>query len=442
MPDTLDAAGEAKILAASKEAADLVASGLHPDDAMVKVARSFGLMPGQIETVSYAYNTGRQLEQMRSSRDTLDKFAEFPLADAAKVISTVYPKKGVVEKKAADSVVDSVYSRPPSFPVREQKRVKTASAPVEPVTPKLLSTRKIYGDLERSKRAYEEARRLKGAADDDVTKSVSKLANYFRDGRVKLAEAEAAAVHRFGRPAKTLFNAVAAWPFAARQKRASEELAVLTAPVDFSQPPLSLVAECFEKAAVASRRTGELAILKTGFDKSHAECFGPFGSGLSVVSTTQNRPTSGTVKSAFFGSPGLSIAAGNVAGQMIGEPVDTKAKLIEDAWLDLEDPAHQEELRKIKAHAMLNSFLTDPEDPISGYDPEQVVSAYNEISQLAPRVAEQPAAMRPLLQRRLQSNVQPFEAKEITDIEKGLVQSKNQTSGGSLLKDGPDTLLG
>ncbi len=99
-------------------------------------------------------------------------------------------------------------------------------------------------------------------------------------------------------------------------------------------------------------------------------------------------------------------------------------------------------MRKIKAHSMLNSMLTDPDSPISGHDPDDVIGAYNEISQLAPRAAEQPAAVKPLLARRLQGNVQPFEAKEITDIEKGITATRNSTPNTSLLKDAPDTLLG
>jgi hypothetical protein len=126
----------------------------------------------------------------------------------------------------------------------------------------------------------------------------------------------------------------------------------------------------------------------------------------------------------------------------IGAAPKSTGELVDDAWLDLEDPQHANELRKIKTHAMINSMMTDPDSPISGHDPEKVLQAYNEIAQLAPRAAEQPAVLGPLLRRRLEGHAEPFEAKEMTDIEKGLAASKAPTPNTSLLSEAPDKLLG
>lgn len=164
-------------------------------------------------------------------------------------------------------------------------------------------------------------------------------------------------------------------------------------------------------------------------------------SGASPIAGKQSTKTA-TEKKAIFGTPAMGAAVGTAAARLIGDVPKGKGDLIEDDWLDLEDPKHQNELRKIRAHAMLNSMLTDPDDPISSHDPDSVISAYNEISSLAPRVSEQPAAVRPLLQRRLQGNVQPFEAKEITDIEKGIVGTRQRTPSGGTLSDAPDSILG
>ena len=90
---------------------------------------------------------------------------------------------------------------------------------------------------------------------------------------------------------------------------------------------------------------------------------------------------------------------------------------------DLSSPDHENELRKIRAQVMLSNMLSDPENPISGHDPEEVLEAYNELAQLAPRAAAHPAAMQPLLAKRLAGNVEPFEVREIGDIEKTLAQT-------------------
>jgi hypothetical protein len=86
----------------------------------------------------------------------------------------------------------------------------------------------------------------------------------------------------------------------------------------------------------------------------------------------------------------------------------------------LGSPDHENELRKIRAQVMLSEMMTDSDNPISGHDPEDVLEAYNDIAQFAPRVSEQPAAIQPLLAKRLAGNVEPFEVKEMGDIEKAL----------------------
>ena len=102
----------------------------------------------------------------------------------------------------------------------------------------------------------------------------------------------------------------------------------------------------------------------------------------------------------------------------------------------LGSPDHENELRKIRAQVMLAEMMSDSENPISGHDPEEVLAAYNDLAQLAPRIAEQPAAVQPLLAKRLAGNVEPFEVKEIGDIEKTLAATKSNImqSDDSILK--------
>lgn len=140
--------------------------------------------------------------------------------------------------------------------------------------------------------------------------------------------------------------------------------------------------------------------------------------------------------------PAGGAAIGTLLSRGLGDYPKTKSDLIDDAWLDLEDPKHQNELRKIKTHAMLNSMMTDPEDPISGHDPDKVLAAYNEISQMAPRTAESPGALKPLLRKRLAGHTEPFETKELTDIEHGISRTKLPTPNTSILNEAPSGLLG
>ncbi len=99
------------------------------------------------------------------------------------------------------------------------------------------------------------------------------------------------------------------------------------------------------------------------------------------------------------------------AGSKRNDPVD-------QAWLQLEDPAHDAQLRAIRTQAMMADMMNDP---IIGSHPlEEVSKTYNELSQLAPRSAQQPALMRAALRRHLQGAVQPFETNEALNTEKTL----------------------
>jgi hypothetical protein len=86
-------------------------------------------------------------------------------------------------------------------------------------------------------------------------------------------------------------------------------------------------------------------------------------------------------------------------------------------------PAHEHEMAGIRTQAMLSEFLsTDP--VISTYDPDEVASAYNQVVQLAPRTAQQPAVMRGLLRKLLQQQdaLEAFDADQLTQIEARLKQ--------------------
>lgn len=85
------------------------------------------------------------------------------------------------------------------------------------------------------------------------------------------------------------------------------------------------------------------------------------------------------------------------------------------------DPEHESELQSIKVKAMLNDMLSN--DPIlSSYQPHQVLEAYNNIAQLSPTMASQPAVMRGMLRRSLQQGgvVEPFEAEQMSNLERKL----------------------
>ena len=108
-------------------------------------------------------------------------------------------------------------------------------------------------------------------------------------------------------------------------------------------------------------------------------------------------------------------------------------------YLALADPSQEAEIRKYRAQALLSELMSN-DDVISGYSPDDVLSAYNEMVEAAPRIATTAAYVRPELRRRLAGNPQPFEATELANLEKTLAQTRE--TGQSILKNKSPSPLG
>lgn len=123
----------------------------------------------------------------------------------------------------------------------------------------------------------------------------------------------------------------------------------------------------------------------------------------------------------------LTPMIGPTAASMVGPGVAKALSPRSDESIEREtvqelfDPGHEAEMQRIKTQAMLSEFMTS--DPvISTYDPDEVTSAYNHISQLAPRASMQPSLMRGLLRKLLQQQdtLEAFDVDQLVGIEKGL----------------------
>ena len=133
--------------------------------------------------------------------------------------------------------------------------------------------------------------------------------------------------------------------------------------------------------------------------------------------------TSPSVSSSAVGGV-VGAFAGPTVGGFVGSQISDASKpssddkLRNEAVSELFDPMHEAELTRIRTQAMLSDFMSN--DPvIATYDPEEVTDAYNQIVQLAPRAAQQPAVMRGLIRKMLQQQdaLEPFEADQVAKIE-------------------------
>ncbi len=362
-----------------------------------------------------------------------------------------------------------------------------------------------YATRDRTKRACDELARRAGAAEDKVRLYVGQLTDYFKQAsynRLPFAVVEAAAHTYYDKVAPLLDMAYVRAHL--REKRAADvtKPPTLEQPLNLQERPFSILRDCLKaakdchQARQAVQRGRQLAATMTEaafvpfakagaakpqadpgpWDVRAAELFktGNWSKEVAAIAVGDIIGTEAThrkvEKDDPFGDKGdleeelggidraadkalhhrkkqaagpmIGTAVGAMLGRTLGSTPKTKDDLVEDAWLDLEDPEHQNELRKIRAHAMLNQMMTDPEDPISAHSHDKVLRAYNELNQVAPRTAESAASLRPLLRKKLEGHTEPFEVQETANIEKGIAASRLPTPQTSLLHDTPDKILG
>lgn len=430
---TITSAEERDMIEAVQKTAAYVTSGSSPDDAVEKVAREHGFGPGRIRLVAQAYNTGRQLDQLQQHTNILDKLASFPLADPDVVIERIYNK----EKKAAEPAVHRDYDRPPTW-LDTPRRMKAAAfkIPTE-VPPSTPESREKLGDVHRAfsktakhRQTADELRRQAAAAEDTVRFKLASLVEYLkcRGQRLPFAEIEAGAHNAFGKMATAGFLDIAYARAKLTEKRASADDYIVSKVLDPGKAPFTIIGAAVKAARECVRLRGEAKIAADATATAHTEAFRPFEL-AGVPSTEESQPSPWCEKAAgILGTPAMGAFVGSMMSRGLGGVPKSRDDLVDDAVASLDDPDHMDELRKIQANAMLSSLLSDPEDPISSHDPDSVLNAYNEITQIAPRTADSMATLRPLLRRRLEGNVQPFEANEMLNIEKGLKANTPNTN--------------
>lgn len=432
---------ETELISAVKSAVSLVKAGSSPDEAVEKVARDMGFGPGKIKLVCAAYNTGCQTAQFEANKNILDKLASFPLADAENVTAAIY---GNHEKTSEVHDIDPSYALPPMWRDRERLTKLASTGPAlekqaayEPSPEFKLS--RAMGDADRAEKAAAESRRASAAALDYLTIKVAELVAYFRQTpavRLPFETVEKAASVYLGSNVKPLLDDVYV---AARLKeaRARDHHLSLTGPLNLDAAPFYTLRQCIKLANTISVENAAYTSNMQKAAQAKEAVLVPFGRGPSSnsqeirdgASSSSETKAAGLLPAAFGG------AMGTIFSGSLGAMPKPKSELVDDAVGELESPGHLNELRKIRTTAMLNQMMTDADDPISGYQPDEVLRAFNEISSLTPRLADQPGALRPALRRQLLGKTEPFEAKEMTDIEKGIAGTRapnlNIMSGGN-----------
>lgn len=395
-----------------------------------------------IRFASHAYNTGRQTAQRETNTNILEKFGEFEIVDPDAVIESVYPSE---VKSASDLQLEGVstdYDAPPAWLGQRQKVAtmeKIASGDAlladepkpEPYAPDpRVKMAKVHSQYVSLQKEAEEARYQASVARDRVTNAIGQFSDYFKKharDRHAFATVEHAVQTYYPKSAQVLMDY--AYDRNKMKEARAKDTKLSKVAIDHSAEPFTLIKECVDLGEKVNRLRGhhkEATDAATRFKEGE---LAPF------VSTSLTKVEPKTASSKYLieevDAPAEKEAAGFLSSVAGSSVADTTKNILDRALSDapvkedrqktldeLDDPTHNSQLRQIRAQALLSEMMDD--DVISGYQPQQVMQAYNEISQLSPRAAMQPLIARSLLRRHLQGNMEPFEAKEITDIEKGV----------------------
>jgi len=436
---TLSKESEDKLLSAIQSVCEEVDGGLEPTAAAVKVANEFQLTPNFIRLVSNGYNTGAVTHQRENGTGILDKLAEVRLVDADEAIKQVYAddetKKDILSQKQASasksfravSKLSKQASVLPQLPKLEVPAVEQSELLREHQATK--AVKQAYAVVEKQKQLIQQKRAEYTAAQDSLVGSLGNLAEAVKSSQVwSSADVGRAAESRFGAAGRAISH------FLAIRDPSIKKASAGFKAVDWRQPPFAHIAPIVKKAKEVKRLKVEYQKLVKESQQKEVAAFSPFGEKLPQEKTVLLKEAVGFLSGLLAGTVPRGIA--NSAA-----PKET-SQLIEDAELDLSDPDDENIRRLATVQTMLSDF-THNDEVISGYEPEDVYNAYNELASLAPRLSTQPAAMRALLRKRLtQGGMEPFETQEVANMEKTISEAQNpRLSFGSTHKVGAVNVL-
>lgn len=406
----LSSESERQILGAIRQICDGEADGLHPTQAAIKVAKDLGLTRHFIELVGRGYNSGAAIHQRESNSSALSKFASLPLVDVAEVIEACYPSHVQTPAQKAAASVDACYAAPPRLREPVEPLVKAASIPLMTHTPERLDpVRDAYWQRQRYERELQTAREKYAASQERLLEGLAKLASWLHVNPHRGGEVAQVAQLRFGKAGEAVLDCVR---FELRHDKVAWASPAEPTRVDWQAVPYNHLADCVRLASDVIDQSRTYRALEAELTPKIANWAAAF-----------KPPVEKSKYASFLGSM-MGSGVARWIGDSMATPKET-SDLVGDTANELDDPVHQNELRKIQAQTMLHDLMNHDE-VISGYEPDEVLGAYNELASLSPRSSTQMAIVRPLLRKRLtQGAMEPFEAAEMANIEKTLSQSRN-----------------
>jgi hypothetical protein len=456
---------EQRLIGAIETAAEMVNAGATPNDAIVKSAAAANIPAGHINLMVHAYNTGRTTKQREQGEDTLEKAADFQLADINTVMAALYPEavKTSAEIQRQETVSAEYALSPAGMLARRRaQQEKAASAAVSLPAPtyqpyprdEQAAAQREYSQKRAAQLAAEEERRQVTMAEQKAAAALDTLADFFRvPGNMPFQDAVRQVELRFGEHGVSALNKVAEiYPHFKKQAATKNtywghtELyarvdATLTAVEDYATKQAS-----HKKKFAASQKpisvepvTGSVLAEDFSAGIRLKQAAPAPGGGGNKPSGGGNKPSGGGNKPSGENRSGIFgpiSAVGGILGGVGGKGKEDKGPMTPDffsevaglnedprklkyrAFESITSPDHEMELKNIRAQAALHDMMLN-DDIISGYEPHEVAVAFNEIADAAPNVVSSPAVLSAMLRKRLEAGqLADFDVKQLVEMDK------------------------
>lgn len=424
--DKLSEQDEKRIMAGLERVITLTNQGEHPDQAIFKIASDEKLSPPIVSRMAEAYNVSKTLSHMKHASGSA-RAESFKLANPVQILDKMYP--AVVEtpvSKAAALFKPDEYTRSETRNFNKvaacgpmPKSEKPTPYPRDPS----IQERKNYDKREGMKKKASSLLSDARGKFYQVMELAKEAGAYFRQvGHVPFKEVETQVLRAHGELGKTAMDMV--YTFGnIKEARAGDVASGMAWYHAGTDPYLAIerLIKVGQEFHTASRVAARAELELSGFEEKIGAVKTASSGLLLDDALGGGPPRSHQVKRAVSDLTGALQQAGTLGLDILGPGAKTEESVRRKTLSEVLDPEHETKLQGLKMKAVLNDFLAN--DPVlSMHDPHEVATAYNQLAELSPLVAQQPAVVRGMLRRMLQQEgvVEPFEAQQATTIERHL----------------------
>jgi len=389
----------------------LTDDGMHPTNALVKVAQSLDLTEDQVRLVGRAYNTAHTADVREKGATILEKLATTPIADCEDAVS-----RYTNTKTASAEEVAEIYSTHRDVNALKGLSVKVAAdldlqdwvktASVKKAEPKKeISMKKLLSDQvflrEQVTKLACQADRFKDRLDAALQVLYKYAAKASDEERLAV---KLAAVQRFGKEVLDYIE---------------EAVPIETSTSKIASVNPSLM-NCVEATIDAGTQLRETVYV---LNKT-AQC-------LNRVNAELEKRANPTPSGGGGGFPGKNLLTNYLLFDKVfnkdtgAAPPENPTNVLPSRLVQhgIATPEHKRKMDSIRVKSMLNDMLSN-DDIISQYDPDEVYKVFNDLRATAPEVMLRPSTARSFVRETLaKGQLGSYDLNPLMSYEKDLMRN-------------------